>query len=267
MTLLFFLLSFTAFAASDSMDAFEKSYPRDNTYCSYQKRRIEILIRGGQKFTEPKERGYGEMIFYREPGKKPKLLSGLRGDTFRLFSGNSPLCSKSHGYKVDDKTLAILFLRENRPFADKLVIQLIDLASLTPKEIIETNYLAERASKTADGFSFKTVPENHNPDFGKVLIESNEFIYREEGFPLWMNYSAKGFEVSLELTYRKFPWKKTFKDQEEFLAITGWNEVDKKFSRTVTYIAINHKLKKRCLLLIESKQKLVGNESWRCYNI
>lgn len=266
---LFFFLSFSAMAASDSTNAFEKSYPRDNTYCALTGKRIEFIIRGGSKYTEPKERGFGELLFYRNQQKKPKLLDlNISGsDTFAFFKGKSTLCSKSHGYKLDDSTFAVLLRKENRPFNDLLVLQLFDVPTLTPKEVIATQYPVEKILPSTDGFMFQTVPETHNPDFGKVMIEGNQYIYQERDFPIWMSYSLKGFEVISEMTFSKFPWKKSFLDLNDFLTATGYNTLEKKFTKTITYLAVNHKLKKRCLLIIEKKQKLVGNESWRCHAI
>jgi hypothetical protein len=269
MVALLLLFTMSLFAATDSTDAFEKTYPRDNTFCSYKNQRIELLIRGSNKFIESKDRGYGEFIFVRRAGKKPKLLelNNLRGDTFRFFLGTSPHCSKSHGYQMDPTTMAVLFLKENKPFTDKLVIQLFDLITLTPKNNIETNYPVDRALKITDGFVFRTVPEMFNPDMGKVKINGEEYIYQEKSFPLWINYTTAGFETSLEKTFSKSPWPKTFKDIDDFIAMTGWNASEKKFSKTVVYQAVNHKIKKTCLLIIEAKQKLAGTETWRCQAI
>jgi hypothetical protein len=265
--ILFFTIS--AFATSDSMNAFEKTYPRDNTFCSYKSNRIELLIRGSGKYTESKDRGYGEFIFIRKNPKNTKLLdlNSLRGDTYRFFLGTSPLCSKSHGYQIDSSTMAVLFLKENRPFKDKLVIQLFDINSLMPTNVIETNYPVERALKIKDGFVFKSIAENHNPDIGKVKIEGHDYIFQEKGFPLWINYTAQGFEISLEKTFTKSPWKKAFKDIDDFISLSGWNSAEKKFMNTIVYEAVNHKIKKKCLLVIGAKQKLVGTETWRCQAI
>lgn len=269
MIAILFFLSLSAFAASDSKDAFDKSFPRDNTFCSYRGNRVELLIRGENKFTEPKERGYGELIFYRHPPKRPILMrfSMIKADTFKLFSGVSPLCSKSHGYQIDADTMAVLLLKENRPFKNKLVMQLFDLKSMKPTELIETNYLTDRAKKTKTGFAFNTFRENHNPEIGKVQIEGSEYIFQEKEFPQWMEYSNKTFSFLPDLTYERFSWKKHFKDVDDFLTVTGWNQVEKKFAKNIVYLAVNHKLKKRCLLFIESKQKLAGNEAWRCQTI
>ena len=269
MIALLLLLTINAFAASDSMDAYDKTYPRDNTFCSSKGKRVELMIRGSNKFIEPRERGYGEFLFYKRAGIKPKLLdlNSLRGDTYRLFNGTSPLCSKTHGYKISQDTVAILLLKENKPFQDKLVIQFMDLSTMTPKDVLETNYPTDKAIKTADGFSFRILTENYNPEMGKVKLESAEYIFQEKQFPQWMDYSAKGFVLNPETTFKRFPYKKLFKDKDDFMMFTSWNDGEKKFLRPVMYLAVNHKLRKNCLLFTEKKQKLVGNELWRCHAI
>lgn len=269
MLALFFFITTSVFAASESLDAFEKTYPRDNTFCSHKNQRIEILIRGLNKYTEVKDRGYGEFIFIRRAGKKPKLLdlNSMRGDSFRFFLGTSPSCSKSHGYVLDQETIAVLLLKENKPFNDKLVIQHFDSRTMTPKQIIETNYPVERAFKIKDGFVFKTLPENFNPEIGKIKIEGEDYIYQEKSFPIWINYTLAGFETSLEKSYEKSPWIKVFKDLSDFSSLSGWNSTEKKFTKITVYEAVNHKSKKKCLLLLEAKQKLLGNELWRCQTI
>lgn len=267
MFILMLFFSLSVFADSESQFTFDKSYPRDNTFCHFKNQRIELLIRGSNKFIEPKERGYGEFIFLRNlPVRRAKLLplNNTRGDTLKLFLGTSPQCSKSHGYMVGKDKLAILLQKENRPFNDKLVIQFFDVATMIPMESLETNYPTDRAAKTEDGFAFRVIAENHNPEIGRVSIEGEKFIYQEKYFPEWISYSKNGFEVASKLTFEKFPWKSAFRDQEDFLNVAGWNADEKKFSRKIVYRAVNHKLKKECLLFIEAKQKIAGSESWRC---
>lgn len=269
MYLLLFLLSFAAVSGTESANLYEQSYPRDNAFCMLNKKRIEIQIRGMNKFTEPAERGYGEYIFFRLDRNKPKLmeLNKLRSDSFRFFSGISPVCSKNHGYKVDPTTVALLFLKENRPFKDKLVIQLFDTETLRPKETLETEYMSDKAKKMPDGFAFSTFRELHNPEIGKVTIDGNSYIYQEKDFAVWVRYSKTGFEQEPELTFERFNYKKVFPRKEDFLDAAGWNKTEKKFTRLILYHATNHALKMSCILLIESKQKPLGNEAWKCQTI
>jgi hypothetical protein len=268
--LLILLITFSVYPRSASKNAFDKSYPRDNVFCGPRDKKIEILIRGESKFTEPKEKGYGELIFYRLPEKKASLipLSDFKSDTFRFFLGTSPLCSKSHGYVLDPKTLCVLFLKENRPFKDKLVLQMFDAETLQPKEHIDTNLNVDKARISPHGFSVRAFNEVHQQDAGKVTIQDESFIYHEKEFPKWMDYSLKtSFETNPEMTFKKFPWRKSFKDMSEFYSLSGWDPQKKIFSREVIYLAVNHKSKKRCILFSENRLKIAGHENWKCHTI
>lgn len=266
MIALVFAMALSAFGATDSLNAFEKSYPRDNSFCSYKGKRIEIMIRGGAKFTEVKDNGYGELVFYRKKEDKPiqMQLSTFHADTFRFFLGSSPLCSKSHGYVIDNDTLAILLLKENRPFLDKLVVQFFDSKTMKPKGHLETDYPVDRAVFRKGGFAVRASEENLNREIGKVMIEGQPFIFNEKDFPKWYSYSAKGFETSPKLTFDKFPWRESFKDIQEFYKITGYDQASGKFTKDKVFLAVNFSARKRCLLFIDKKRPLTNSESWRC---
>lgn len=270
MKFLLFLLSFSAMAAtSEVRNLYDKTFARDNAFCRNTKQRIEILIRGDAKNIEPKDFGFGEYLFYRDSRRKLSLLdiNKSRSDSYKLFLGTSPYCSKIHGYMIDDKTLAVLLLKENRPFKEKLVIQLFDFQSLTPKEVLETSYVSERAKKFDGGFAFNSLGERFETDIGKVTIEETPFTYQDRDFPQWVSYTGRGFETLATMTYQKFPWKKAFKDEQDFLALSGWDESEKIFKNKYLYIAVNHKLKKGCIIFLNEKKKITGSEPWRCQAI
>jgi hypothetical protein len=260
------LFIFHAFAASTSTNAFEKTYIRDNTYCSFGGKQIELMIRGVNKFSESRELGYGEVLFYKRQHKKPKLLKvQLQGsDTYRLFLGNNTLCSKSHGHKIDENTIAVLLLKENRPFVDKLVIQLFDSKNLTPKEMIDTNLPANMAMKAENGFLFRTFEESNEREVGKVVISGETYIYQEKYFPIWMKYSSSGIIPAPDMTFEDFPYRHFFKDLLDFDSTSGWNGETKQYSKKFLYEAVNHQTRRQCILFLEAKTKVTGSESWRC---
>jgi hypothetical protein len=255
-----------AFGATDSSNAFEKSFARDNTFCSFKGKRVELLIRGASKFVEPVERGYGELLFYRYPGKAPHLLplTDFTSDTYRLLLGRSPGCSKSHGHPFGSDRFAVLLLRENRPFPDKLAIQLFDAETLAPKELVGTEFLADRAAAHPEGFAFREVSEPQNTTVGKVTIAGATYISQEKSFPRWYVYAPAGARPLPELTYEKFPWRKLFADKDEFLALAGWNPERRRFDREVLRVAVNYGLQRRCFLFTEAKRALTGTETWKC---
>lgn len=262
------IASFSAFASSESLNTFEKTYPRDNSFCYYKGKRVELIIRGHSKFTEPTERGLGEYFFYRGNNKAELLsLNELRSDSYKFFLGTGTLCTKSHGHLIDANTMAVLFLKENRPFKEKLAIQFFDINTLTPKHYLETEYVTDKAVKKADGFAIRTWNESIDKDMGKVKIENEDYIYQEREFPKWVGYSTRGFEALPQDTYSKFPWKRFFSNEADFLNATGWSASEKKFNKSHLLVAVNHKVQKRCIYLTDVKQKLTGEEGWRCQTI
>src|SRR5690606_31910036 len=101
-------------------------------------------------------------------------------------------------------------------------------------DVIETNYPADRAIKTENGFAVRVVEENYNPDMGTVSIEGDKYIYQEKPFPQWVNYSTKGgFEILTGVTFDRFTWKSAFKNEKDFLELTGWDKTTKSFQKKI----------------------------------
>lgn len=224
------------------------------------------MVRGDSKYTEPGEKGFGEYFFYRLRDQEAELLSLNKNhaDTYKLFRGSSSVCSKSHGYHLGQNKIAILFLKENNPFKHKLVIQLFDMKALSPLELIETSFSTDRVEGISGGFVFRTSPDKVERDMGKVKIAAGDFLYHESDFPQWMMFTQKGLENLNELTFKKFQWKKFFKDQNDFNLVTGWDARSKSFSRDILYVAVNHTLRKRCLLFLKEKESVKDQVAWRC---
>lgn len=264
--ILLFLISFTFAESFEIRNLLERTFTRDNTYCQMGKRRIEIQIRGDSRYTETKDSGYGiHFLFY--PVKEGALLP-LNGDklnTYRLFKGSGSLCSKSYGFLLDENTLAVLFLKENRPYKDKLSIQLFNLSNISPGAVVETNFLTDQAESVEDGFIFRTFSERNDMDMGTVTLFGEVFTYQDRDFRYWMKYNLKGFEILPKQSFLKSEWKDFFKDEKDFSTAAGWSKKEKAFKNQTLYVAVNHKLKKRCVLLADKRKKLTGSEEgWRC---
>lgn len=264
--IIFLLFSLTLVAAPQSVDSYEKTFPRDNTFCQLAKSRVEFSLRGFSRFTEASERGYGEVLFL-EKGKEKKLIDISEGNsgTYRFFRGKSRACSKYQGYDLDDSTFALLLLKSNHPHKDKLVIQLIDRKAEAPLKTIHTQYLTDRSLPAPDGFFFRTHNERLDIDMGTITRDEHKFTYQDRDFQEWYHFGKKGFSISPSRTYLEFSFKDYFTDEADFLKAAGWSETEKKFTHKVLYLAVNHALRKECVLLVSERQKLSGNEEgWRC---
>jgi len=100
---------------------------------------------------------------------------------------------------------------------------------------------------------------------GKIKIQEIEYTYQDRDFPIWISYNKFGFSISPEKTFSEFPFNKLFKDQNDFLNEIQWNDKEKKIQNNILFVAVNHKLKKECILITGQGHKVTGSETgWRC---
>lgn len=252
-------------AMANEKDLFEKTYPRDNSFCQIGTQRIELMVRGDHLRTEPKERSWGEHIFLRYDDEKLIVLpvnkhSGL----YRFFPGNPSSCTKGVGTRIGDK-FAVFIQKLNRPHKAQLLIQYFDPKTLAPLDTISTDYLADNAMAIKDAIVFRSHgPYRHDIEMGTVMIQGKKYLYQDHSFPIWIKLDKNGFSPEPSITFEKFSYKKYFKDEAEFRTATGWLESEKKFTRTKLYVALNHATKSKCILLVSEKTKLTGEEGWIC---
>ncbi len=250
--------------ASDQ-DTFEKTYPRDNSFCQIGNKRIEILIRGFQSHTDPKDRMWGENVFARNPeGQLSRIPVTMESGLYRLFQGTSSSCTKVVGSMVGTR-FAILFQKHNSPHKHRVVVQYLDPATLKPLDTVYTPYLADKAKITKSGVVLRThSPTRQEMEMGKVMISGKQYLYQDHLLPLWVSLDKDGFSIEPNETFENFSYKAFFKNVEDFRLQSGWDETEKKFTKTKLYVAINHTSKSKCILLIDSKKVLNGEENWIC---
>lgn len=263
--ILFSLFTSTLWAAP-AKDLVEQSFARDNTFCQVGGNRIEFSVRGYSKFTEPKDKGFGELLFYRVKESFQHIDAAEAGSRYlRFFKSEKGLCSKAASYDVDGDTFALLLLKANRPYKDKLVIQLFDSKKLKPLKTINTDYMADKSMHAPGGFTFRTNSERLDIEMGSVMMNDQKFTFQDRDFQEWINFEKENFFINEKLTYQESPFKDFFKDEADFLTATGWSSADKKFNNRTIYVAVNHQLKKECVLVLPAPTKLKGNEEgWRC---
>jgi hypothetical protein len=264
MTFFLALLMTLATFASD-LDTFEKTYPRDNTFCQYNGNKIELMIRSYQFRIETAEKSWGEFVFSRVEDKKPvKLPVTNESGLYRFFQGNPSSCTKAVGTVIKGE-LAVLFQKLNHPHKHQLVIQYFDAKNLKPLGTLHTPYLADRALVDHNSILVRTYPPaRQDIQMGKVDINGNRYLYQDHRFLIWVRLDNKGFNADPAVTYENFSYKNFFKDLNHFKTVTGWQDSAKTFTNTTLYVAINHATKSKCIVLLNAKKQLVGDESWIC---
>jgi hypothetical protein len=266
MYLLFFILSFAYADPQDLRNLFEKTYTRDNTFCELGKEKTQIQIRSIESKTELDQQKYGEYIFYSsELSHKLMPLNQDNLGNYRLFHGVGTICSKSLAFRLTKDLVAILFLRENSPHRDQLSIQLFNTKSFSPEKAIDTDYQVDKVISTKDGFAFGTRYDRMGIESGKIKMGEIDYLYQDRDFGHWVQFTHAGARLSPAMSFEHFEFKSLFKDEKDFLLASGWDEKGNRFTKSILFVAVNHELKKECILLTETKMKLNGSEAgWRC---
>jgi hypothetical protein len=267
MLALLLLLTSAAFATSEEASLLEKSYGRDNSFCTVEGKRMEVLLRGYSRYTEAPEMFTGEFALVTDARRSQIKVLPVGQETvghFHLFKGKGSLCSKSFGFKTGKDELAILFSKQNEPAKGRLLIQLFDYKKFEPKKFIETHYTADRAEASKTGFVFRTYSDQESQEMGKVPLKKVEFIYQDRPFPFWVEYADEHYIVRPDLTFKRLPWRRFFTSEDDFLKTAGWDSAEKKFTNTIFYFAVSHATKKKCLLVVKERRKPNGSEGWRC---
>ena len=148
---------------------------------------------------------------------------------------------------------------------DKLSFQIMNTTTFEPENIIDTEYMSDLTEIAYGGFVFRTHDQRNGLEMGKTKIKDLEYLFQDRDFPYWVKYSEKGFNISALSSFQNFPWKGYFKDVKDFFAYSGWDRKEKKFKNSTLYVAVNHALKKECILLSPGKIKITEAETgWRC---
>lgn len=264
MTTLFALIFSLAALATDK-DTFEKTYSRDNTFCQVGQKKIEIMVRGNLSHIETADLLWGEHVFFRiGNGAATKVPVTSESGLYRFFQGNPSSCTKVVGTMLDGK-FAVLFQKDNRPHKNQLVIQYFDPKDFRPLETLHTPFLADKAMVKNNAFLLRTHSQNRSDiEMGKVTIKEKKYLFQDHRFPVWVTFDKSGFSSDVVATFEDFTYKSFFKSIDEFKLHSGWQENEKSFTNTKLYVAINHEVKSKCILLLKEKRALTGDENWLC---
>ncbi len=238
---LFILLFFTfvSLAANAS-----PTYSHDNTYCRLKDESIEIEVRSHDQYTIPEESEYGEFIHVKQNNKLQKIqMSPNNIGRYRLLKGESANCSKSLSLPLNNEQLAIFFLKDNKPFRDKLVVLTYNFQTQN-HAVLETSYMTEKAKIQEGKLFFESASEDREKRIGQVIISDKKHNFMEKTYEPWMKFEGEKFELDQHVSFMEFEWRHLYPDANSFFRHM---KRQKKF-----IIATNFEAKSTCISFGES---------------
>jgi len=253
------LLSLSALSEDSKLDS---TFRRTNSFCKIDGEKFEFSIRGDQETIEPQDAQWGQWIFI-----EGKELVRFENFPFRVraYPKSSKYCTKTSLFKIDKNKYAHLYLKDNRPSQETLLIQVYNSKEKKSENFIDTNLEADDVQEYKDGFSFEASLNSHSSYLHKTSFEDRTYIIQSRAFKQQMYYSKDGLVVDEELSFERSPWKIGFNNLKEFLERTSWDETERKFQKTWAYLAISHSGKKRCMLFSNTEVRPTTiDSSWLC---
>lgn len=199
-----------------SLGASAQSYSHDNTYCRLGERSIEIEVRSSEKYTLPDEAEYGEFIMIKNQDKTLKVaLDPQKIGRYRLLKGESANCSKALSLPMNEEQLAIFFLKDNKPFKDKLLVLNFNFKT-SEFSRFESPYMTDTARIQDGKLYFESAAEDCEKKSGHVVIQDKKHNFIEKELEPWISYDGRSFKLDESLTYMEFEWKHLFPDAKSF---------------------------------------------------
>lgn len=225
------------------------TYPRDNTFCQFDNRIVEIKIRGFDQYTQMTEGFYGERLFLLKENKKIQIQTNDNGiGRYRLVQGGSEHCGKALSIKVARDEIAIFLAKDNRPFPDTLSVLYFNFSSGL-YEMINTSRPVTEAFVKENKLNLKLKSDPCKITTGKTIIDDQLYQYAQSDFESWSTFDGSHFVLDRAKTFNHYDGKKFYSSEEDFFSAKG--------DHSQVKIAVNHQLKRKCL-------SFGPDGSWKC---
>ena len=240
------LFSFQAYASDYAL-----TFPRDNTFCHFDDKSVEIKIRGFDQYTQMTDGFYGERLFLEKDGNKTFIRMNDNGiGRYRFLRGESQHCGKALSIVVGKSEVAIFLAKDNRPFPDTLLVLYYNFESGL-SEVIATNKAVTEASMHSNRLYLRHKGDPCKIETGKVLIEGETYQYVQSEFEPWIYFDGSNFHEDRMKTYKSYEGNLFYYSENDFYKSKGESHLIK--------IAMNHQLKRKCISF--------ANDSWKCTQI
>jgi hypothetical protein len=241
-----FLFLFMVFIAT--LARAEKTYVKDRAECVFNDEKVVIDIRSGNYITDSEDDSYGEIIQLKHEDKEYTIKSNEAiPSRYRIFRGNSDLCSKALALKINNDTFAVFTGKDNRPFGDKINVLYLNVKNKT-FELVPTKIISNTAFILGTKAYFKLSYGDGYEKVGSVIIENAKYSYLEKILEPWISFDGKNFQLEGQMTYERFEHKGLLKKSK----IDGLSL----FIETKYKVASQLKTGKKCIS--------INDAAWEC---
>lgn len=254
----------------------EKSVPFQETICQLGTAKASFLLRFDKKI-DPAENDYSgaPMVFLRS--NKTHIIEPLTkpypGDFSFIPAQEKSTCNDTQGFELNNSTMAILYSKDNRPFQDLHQVVVWDTKA---DKILDKRELGAvvKYFKIKDGFAFsKLIPRSDVDQIQMTSPSGRKMNATDKDLNALQAVTLNGDRLKIEfdpkLSYEQSPWKKFFKNQNDYLQSTGWDSKKKTFKNVVVYEAtyFNRKesdISESCIALTDKRGGEINRSGWKC---
>ncbi len=217
----------------------DRTYIKDRTDCRVSGLNFSLELRSAEKYSTSDDDSYGDhiVINYQERSF-PVVLNDQGIGRYRLLNADNRLCTKPLAIKISDAEVAIFLSKDNRPFANTVVVLHYNLKTQVA-EIFASKIQASNAYYSDGKAYFKQAPHDTEEKSGTVFIGNEKFNFVEKTFEPWISFDGKIFRLDREITYNKF-------DQKDLLPKSRLENLNE-FQEIKYKVALSPKLGKSCL--------------------
>ena len=274
----YFLISSVVFTFTVHVHAMslEKSIAFKETSCQVGTAKASLLLRFHKKMN-PEENDFSgaPMLFLKS--KKTFTIEPLAKPYPNDFSfvpvKESSSCTDTQGFELNENSIAILYTLDNRPFQDLHQVVVWD-AKL--EKILEKRELGAVVEyfKIKNGFAFsKMIPRSDGEEIAMVSSSGRKMTATDKDLNAFQTVTLNGNKLKVEfdpsLSYERSPWKKFFKNQNEFLKAAGWNSKKKTFQNIIVYEATSLNQQEgneseSCIAFADKRGGKFAPSAWKC---
>lgn len=225
----------------------EKTYVKDSTECTFQGEKILLELRSENLITDSEDDYFGETISIRHNGKTSVVQALDIPGRYRFFRQASDYCNKALSLNINLHTIAIFLAKDNRPFADNLMVLYYNTKS-GASDIVATKITTNEGFAHGSKTFFRLASDNCTEKMGHVLIDNERYTWIEKTIEPWVSFDGKNFRLDQNMTFEKFHHKHLLK-RTDLNGLSAFKEMKYK-------IASQSKTGKTCLS--------VNNDEWKC---